>query len=174
LEPVTKESFEDLLAGLSQLISDAAARHLLASVAKTEPTKDEDTNAEETQLNSLILLLQAIHGAKLRRAYQWWRADPDDWLDFSREVFYDELAEAWLVEATIGKVNGETIRIRCSPNSMLTLATYFLRTFEFVPVPAVNSEDALRGAAKIIHGFEEKFLAHRSDSPALEPPDRIS
>jgi hypothetical protein len=74
----------------------------------------------------------ALYGSKLGEAFRRFRETPDDWDGIHREIFHDVILNRFRLDFEITKFNGESIRLTCDPNSLLTLTSSLMKTLNFV------------------------------------------
>jgi hypothetical protein len=98
------------------------------------------------QTTAFLRRLLGYYGVELQRAYTRGDELPDNWYQFTREVYYDKLAGTHHIEVRILKYSGEEIFIEGPADSILVLTTNLLLT-----AGLAGSSDAFR--QDVIDGF---------------------
>jgi hypothetical protein len=124
-------------------------------------TPPEDLSQEDLgRLESIADSLSVKHGSRIRAAFDWYRSDEDDWKSFARQVYYDQIGDAWILEARITKHNGEVTTIRSNASSMISLADFLIRTVNIIPEG--SGVDSAKAVKKLLATAEE--LRSRSET----------
>lgn len=93
------------------------------------------------EVGALVRAILSSHGPELREAFAVWRQYPNDWREFFRDVYQDQILGGPFLRVRLVKYNGEEIRIEGLPDSFLTLARNIILTLQLVATPeAFNDE----------------------------------
>lgn len=161
---VTVDTFSLLGRRLVEYIGDGPAAFLMRFVVEEdpEPLLEPVRELEELEKRDDLILflrrLRALYGETMWMAFSIWQENPDDWKDVNREVYYDQLREAWTLQLNITKYNGEAMTIKGFASSFLNLATFLLDTLNSVPDRTAIHPLRLEEFRSALEVFEEGFL----------------
>jgi hypothetical protein len=106
-----------------------------------EPRMEElDELGVEPAMHFLRRLF-SLYASELEMTWTAWREFPDDWMRFSRDVFWDALSSQWNVRLRLIRYDGEESEVRTTARGFLNLINYTLRTLRAIPTPDAFPED---------------------------------
>lgn len=157
-------AYRDAFTSLLNYVEDQDLIGVVDYVAQA----DQGTRLQEVgqyaspQVMSFLRGIIAVYGPELARGYLILDERPNDWNLFNREVYFDQVNEAYYIVVRLAKNNGEEAVIEGNPNSMLDLTTNMMRTLLVVAVRDSFKPEYVEPFA----AEAKKFLAF------LRPPTR--
>jgi hypothetical protein len=146
---LTEDASQALLQTVSQCFNDSRYLTALEQMSELETARD--------WLRGIV----ALYGQPVSRAVTLNGQSRRGWLEISRSVYRDRVADEWYIELTIAQNNGQVISIRDTPNNILLLAEALLDTLGFLPPPssAIISEQRLAGFESAYQAFLTRVQA---------------
>lgn len=166
---ITPDSLQRIGFALTQVHGEEAGRFLALYLAAPDPEQfvrimEEAGEPDEDAVASGVAAmrkLQALYGYPVGDAGRLDEADPDDWVQFDRQVYFDTVVADWFITSVIGKANGENMKIVGRPNSVINLVSSLLNSINFVGEDYEFDPD-------VLDRFQSElspFLGRRSNSP---------
>jgi len=164
---IDDETYLHIRSSLNILVGAKAARLVVDSCKanSSEFFQDIKKQVEVKGVDKVLPFLQyltALYGSEMRKAYNIFGEESDDWTSAGVTALRKEGREkTWLIELDLIKNNGEKVYLRMPPWSAFILVRRFLKEIGMVPKEVI-SEEAIKRFNEETKTFQEKFLGNSS------------
>lgn len=157
---------------LSQYFSQELAYLLYWVVNVEDPSANRMVEVEQYVSSKVMAFLQTvvgIYGPDLSEAYAHWNQLRDSWRTIYRDVYYDQLNERYHIRVRIEKYNGEEVVFEGNPDSILTLASYLVRTAYMVGTGEAFSPGSVNLFANETKVLAKLLSPEQEEVPSEQP-----
>jgi hypothetical protein len=129
---------------LSQVASNNGGFFLSSFLAADNPGEllnrvaDQLKDDQSAKCRHALQRLQALFGFGVADAMRRYDQNLDGWAFYDREIYFDVLANRWVLHIVLTKYDESTMRIVSDPDSALSLGTNMVRSINLVRPPAFD------------------------------------
>lgn len=164
---IDDNTYGNMFFGLNILVGREATRFIMESLRTNsskffEGIKEQIEGENIDKVLPFLQYLTALYGNELRKAYEIWGEEPDDWLRAGVTAFREGgEEETWFIDLDLTKYDGGKVYLRMPPSSALQLARRFLSGINKTPKEAID-EIQIKRFNEATKAFQEKFLGNSS------------
>jgi hypothetical protein len=169
----TTETWQQILDSLGRYMGKPLAG--LVMWALEPEASDRLERIEHVGSMRVIPVLRAIagiYGTDLERAFDRWAQNPDDWQLFSRDVFFNQIAQQHVVRVKILKYSGQELLLEGRPNSLLGLANAFVVTLKLIGAADAFSKEKVDNFLKNVEELRKILVPDAKEHGDTVPPER--
>lgn len=174
---ITDETWQIVNDSLSQYFGQDLAYLLYWVVNVEDPRNNRMEEVEKYASPEVMAFLRTvvgIYGPDLSEVYAQWNQLPDGWRTIYRDVYYDQLNQRHHLRVRIEKYNGEEIVFEGTPDSILTLASYLVRTVYMVGTREAFSQDSVGLFVNETTELAKLLNPPQEEEPGEQPTDEAA
>lgn len=165
--------------GLGEVIGPDASTFLAYYLTHPEPAHVREHIAEtlapvagDVPVLRELRRLQALYGQDVSKAFRLAEHNSQTWSNTHREVFYDSIADVWVLEQRIDKLNGESITLHMTVDDLQRLIAQLLRTLQYVGEPRAFGQAAFEHLVSELATLLGKFGIELTAATVDEEPEQ--